>query len=82
MHCVFYGHPSLEAVIRSIPATAQIEAGIVEIDEERNNTTPTNPTSARKDTEMKAYLLWLQLFQRWLTRAARPRLSSFKIQVQ
>ena len=28
MHCVFYGHPSLEAVVRALPSDAQLESGI------------------------------------------------------
>ena len=48
MHCVFQRHPSLDAVIRALPETAQIEAGIGDIVDSRQSFPPEQRTSGRK----------------------------------
>ena len=48
MHCVFQRHPSPDAVIRALPETAQIEAGIGDVEDNRQSFLPEQRTSARK----------------------------------
>ena len=48
MHCVFQRHPSLDAVIRALPETAQIEAVIGDNEDSRQSCPPGQRTSARK----------------------------------
>ena len=48
MHCVFQRHPSLDAAIRALPETAQIEAAFGEIEDSRQSCFPEQRTSARK----------------------------------
>ena len=51
MHCVFHNHPSLDAVVRSIPPNAQIEAGLNEIDANRPSIPPAQTSSRKRRRE-------------------------------
>ena len=51
MHCVFYNHPSLDAVIIAILPNAQIEAGLKEVEATRASFSPPQTSSKKRRRE-------------------------------
>ena len=81
MHCVFQRRPSLDAVIRALSETAQIEAGIGDMRIADSLVLPSNERPQENGFEMKVYLQLLEQSQKWLRAAHLPNPLSSRMGV-